>query len=90
MKYRKKPVVVEAMVWNGENIKEVKEFCGFDAHIHYSYTSFENQPQVKLVLVTLEGEMEVRPGSYIIKGVKGEFYPCRADVFTETYEVVEE
>lgn len=89
MKYRKKPVEVEAMVWNGENIAEVREFCGHDAHFHYTYVAFENQPRVNLVLVTLEGEMDVKPGNYIIKGVKGEFYPCRKDIFEETYEVVE-
>jgi len=90
MKYRKKPVVIEAIVWNGENIAEVKEFCGSNAHIHYSYTGLENQPQVNLVLVTLEGEMEAKPGCYIVKGVKGEVYPCRKDIFEETYEEVRE
>lgn len=89
MKYRKKPVVIDAIVWTGENIKEVKEFCGTNCRIHYSYTEFENAPQVHLVLCTLEGEMTARPGTYIVKGLKGEVYPCRKDIFEMTYEPVE-
>ena len=88
MKYRKKPVEIEAIVWNGENIDEVRAFCGHNAHFHYTYTSFENQPQINLVLVTLEGEMQTKPGYYIVKGVEGEVYPCRADIFAKTYEAV--
>lgn len=90
MKYRKKPVVIEAMKWTGENVKEVKEFCGRAAHMHYQYESFLNDPVVRLVLETLEGEMNVPNNYMIIKGVDGEFYGCRPDIFEATYEEVEE
>ena len=60
MKYRKIPVTVEAIQWNGENIKEIKEFAGGKAMIHYQYTAITpDVPNVILVLDTLEGEMHV-------------------------------
>ena len=89
MKYRKIPVVIEAMEWTGENVKEIKEFCGKAAKIHYQYTmAAPDQPTIMLVLDTLEGEMHASVGNMIIKGVKGEVYPCRRDIFDQTYEVV--
>jgi len=90
MKYRKIPVVIEAIRWTGENVKEVKEFAGGNAMIHYQYTAITPDiPEVVLVLNTLEGEMHVNKGYYIIKGVDNEIYGCRPDIFEKTYEVVE-
>lgn len=76
--YRKKPVVVEAVRWTGENHGEMCEFI--DPEV------FEMIPHVGLVIHTLEGDHRASPGDYIIKGVNGEFYPCKPDVFEKTYE----
>ena len=70
MKYRKKPVVIEAFQWKPEmgEIGPVKQkFIGY-------------------VIETLEGDMTVSDGDWVIKGVKGEFYPCKPDIFEATYE----
>lgn len=79
-KFRKKPVVIEALQWTGENAAEVTAFrggaCLFDA----------DGP----IIETLEGNMKAMPGDWIIKGVKGEFYPCKPDIFAATYEAVNE
>lgn len=76
--YRKKPVVVEAVQWTGENRAEMCEFI--DPEV------FEIIPRVGLVIHTLEGDHHASPGDYIIKGVNGEFYPCKPDIFAKTYE----
>ena len=81
MKFRKKPVVIEAVQWNGDNVTEMSNF----AKINLIFK--ENN---KLAIRTLEGEMEANVGDWIIKGVKGEFYPCKPDIFVETYEEVKE
>ena len=75
-KYITKPVVIEAVKWTGSNIKEVKEFVG------------KNLGAV-LVIKTLEGDMRADKGDYIIKGLRGEFYPCKPDVFEKKYEELE-
>lgn len=76
--YRKKPVVVEAVQWTGENHAEMCEFIDPEA--------FEIIPRIGLVIHTLEGDHHASPGDYIIKGVNGEFYPCKPDIFAKTYE----
>ena len=77
MKYRKKPVVIEAMEWTGDNDREIREFIGEDAFLK----------EGNLFIKTLEGEMRAALGDFIIKGVSGEFYPCKPDIFEATYEV---
>lgn len=81
MKYRKKPVVIEAMQWLGGNFIEIDNF------ITVHHETYPSQGIVKIP--TLEGVMEAIPGDYIIKGVNGEFYPCKPDIFYKTYEVAE-
>lgn len=81
MKYRKKPVVVEAVKYDKSHIGKVLDFCN-----ELKYNPHNNEYYVQ----TLEGAMKVSDGDYIIKGVKGEFYPCREDIFLQTYEEVEE
>ena len=76
--YRKKPVVIEAVQWTGENHAEMCEFI--DPEV------FEIIPRIGLVIHTLEGDHHASPGDYIIKGVNGEFYPCKPDIFAKTYE----
>ena len=80
-KYRKKPVIVEAVIWTGNNIDEVKEL----AKSAVENIIFVN---TNLYIETLEGNMKVSVGDYIIKGIAGEFYPCKPDIFKETYETV--
>ena len=76
--YRKKPVTVEAVQWTGETHAEMCDFI--DPEV------FEIIPRVGLVIHTLEGDHHASPGDYIIKGVNGEFYPCKPDIFAKTYE----
>lgn len=87
MKYRKKPVVIEAVQWTGDNQKEIEAFCG--AGVMFG-TIYEPDPVCVACIPTLEGKMYARPGDYIIKGVNGECYPCKPDVFAKTYERVGE
>jgi hypothetical protein len=79
--YRKKPVVIQAVQWTGENNVEILQFCS----TCYITSSGKTKD---LVITTLEGDMSASTGDYIIKGVKGEFYPCREDIFDLTYETV--
>ena len=80
-KYRKKPVIVEAVIWTGNNIDEVKEL----AKSAVENIIFVNN---NLYIETLEGNMNASVGDYIIKGIAGEFYPCKPDIFKQTYETV--
>ena len=79
MKYRKKPVVIEALQWDGTNWDEIGDWMGLHATA---------QMDDDFVIPTLEGDMRASVGDWIIKGVKGEFYPCKPDVFAATYEEV--
>ena len=80
-KYVKKPpLVVEAVQWTGDNAKEVQVFT--KGHL------FGREHSNKLLIITLEGDINVSIGDYIIKGVNGEFYPCKPDVFKKTYEEI--
>lgn len=81
MKFRKKPVVIEAIQWNGKNVDEIKEFMKVE-----KITPCND----KIHIVTLEGVMEASKNDFIIKGVQGEFYPCKPDIFESTYEEVVE
>ena len=82
MKYRKKPVVVEAIVWDGKNYREISDFAK-------SLKDTLVDPIAKKVYITtLEGTMTADIGDYIIKGIKGEFYPCKPDIFEKTYELI--
>lgn len=92
MKYRKKPVVIEAVKWTGINLEEIKAFVGKDLKYNIFDTAWEvgkGAPHVFMKIHTLEGDMDASVGDYIIKGVNGEFYPCKPGVFAKTYEVAE-
>lgn len=83
MKYRKKPVVIEAIEWQGdiESEDEIMEFMGVN--------ELEvNDMDTSIFIYTLEGKMKADVGDYIIKGINGEFYPCKPDIFEKTYELV--
>jgi hypothetical protein len=117
MKYVKKPIVIEAVQWNGENWKEIFNFLGgensrnqfggnvqitgknFIYHsvdplmvctnvIPYSWCQLtQSNIIVSLTIKTLEGDMQASIGDYIIKGIKGEYYPCKPDIFEQSYDV---
>jgi hypothetical protein len=73
---RKKPVVVQAMQYTGDNIADLREWA--DVTWSDTYGAW--------AVVTLEGEMKLEPGCYVICGLQGEFYPCRQDIFEASYE----
>lgn len=83
-KYRKLPGVIEAVRFNGRNYEEIFGFCGRPSggkiHLHG-----DDHAANKILIHTLEGVMTADAGDWIIKGVKGEFYPCKPDIFAETY-----
>lgn len=82
MKFRKKPVVIDAIRWNGLNASEVLDFIGYDNALLWSGKG-------TIEIHTLEGKMTASEGDWIIKGIQGEFYPCKPDIFEATYEPVE-
>jgi hypothetical protein len=78
-KYRKKPVEVEAIRFDSTNQREIAAWMGI---VNYD-------PNARLIhIATLEGVMVAQPGDWIIRGVKGEFYPCKPAIFQATYEEV--
>jgi len=83
-KYRKKPVIIEAVQWKGGNPFEILDF------IEGSDRAVDMQEGCDFFKIkTLEGDMTVSPSDYIIKGIQGEIYPCKPDIFKDTYEEVE-
>lgn len=85
--YRKKPVTIEAVQFDGLNPTEIKDFVGENCEMEI-YDNKVTPPVARIVIHTLEGDMEVSKGDYVIKGVKGEFYQCKPDIFEQTYESV--
>lgn len=84
-KYRKKPVVVDAFQW----FPEMGEGNGVVLENWSPHIDGKPMGPAEYFCRTLEGPLHVSPGDWIIKGVKGEFYPCKPDVFEQTYEPVE-
>lgn len=82
MKYRKKPVIIEALQWTGLNEDEIYEFTHGLSH----YCAND----CRMFIQTLEGTVEASSGDFIIRGVEGEYYPCKPDIFEKTYELVED
>jgi hypothetical protein len=80
MKFRKKPVVIEAVQWDGTNVAEIREHFG--AFLGWTFGAQEG-----IKIETLEGVHFASKGDYVIKGVKGEFYPCKPDIFQMTYDL---
>jgi len=87
--YRKKPVVIDAIQWLGES--------SFDEL--FKFTNADNNPGIVGMkngrsdiaqIRTLEGIMDAQPNDFIIKGIQGEFYPCKPDIFAATYDKVED
>lgn len=101
-KYRKKPVIIEAVQYiRGQEVPAVEFLGGYDRNIHEvrigeyetdvaKFTMDWYDQGCSIDIKTLEGLMHVSDGDWIIKGVNGEFYPCKPDIFEKTYEKVEE
>jgi hypothetical protein len=81
--YRKRPVQIEAIQFTGHNDDEIAAFVG-----NKGFDPIDNRPTWQIH--TLEGVMTAEVGDYIIKGVAGEFYPCKPDIFWQTYEQIGE
>ncbi len=94
MKYIKKPIEIEALQWTGENHRQMFNFLGGEDEEYITasginfYIDF-TKVDGGLVIKTLEGEHIATIGDYIIKGVKGEFYPCKTDIFEMTYDKID-
>jgi len=96
MKFRKKPVVIEAKQLTPETAEEIGAWCGADM-CKSDNTNYQSYlwgwalpiKERNLRIPTLEGEMFASIGDWIIQGIAGEFYPCKPDIFEATYERVE-
>jgi len=77
MLFKKKPVEVEAVLYDGKNANEI---------INFSECKIKATDTDALLIETLEGAMTASVGDFIIRGVEGEFYPCKPDIFEKTYE----
>jgi hypothetical protein len=93
-KFRKKPVVIEAIQWNGLNEIEIMDFVGRKLQVSRPPAHIEHDREipheaVTIEIPTLEGTMTANRMDWIIKGVAGEHYPCKNDIFEKTYEAVE-
>ena len=86
MKFRKKPIVIEAIQFTGGNLFECLHFMGESQDV---IDNLELHATDSPVIHTLEGTMHTSQGDWIIRGVQGELYPCNPDIFAATYEAVE-
>lgn len=90
--FKKRPVIIEAVLWKGDNLFEIISFTN-DVPVLKGNTAQEKWDEYcslvdkeGLKIYTLEGKMNADIGDWIIKGIKGEFYPCKPDIFQLTYE----
>jgi hypothetical protein len=83
VKFRKKPVVIEAIKFTGENFPEINEWANVE-RLNVSRDILRDALQID----TAEGTMTASIGDWIIRGVKGEYYPCKPDIFEATYDEV--
>lgn len=81
MRYKKKPIIVDAKQWTGDNLEEINQFFG---------GNFKVGKARFLMIQTLEGLMMAAPRDWIIRGIAGEVYPCKPDIFEATYEEVDD
>lgn len=87
MKFRKKPVVIEAIQLTSENFWEVYRWIDTDGS---AGEWCRDDDECYITIKTLEGKIKAQENDWIIKGVSGEFYPCKPDIFQLTYDAVEE
>ena len=96
MKYRKKPVIIEAFKYDGDFIDSKGSYyipdwaiSAFESGIMYYNSMYDEGEPCELFIKTLEGIHHVSVGDYVIKGIEGELYPCKPDIFEKTYELAE-
>jgi len=100
MKYRKKPIIIEAIQWTGDNVEEILDFVGSDSASIIAEFDTDQTPSIDTSLLgtleirTLEGVMTASIGDWVIEEPfptdDRQFYPCKSDIFEETYDLVEE
>lgn len=92
-RYRKKPVVVEAMQWpDAESYESVCQRAAIHRWVNgngHQTEVVDDNGDIYAAVVTLEGKMRIGPGDYVIRGISGEFYPCKPDIFEASYEAVD-
>lgn len=86
MKFRKKPVVIEAYQWTGKTLSDRDEFVKDSGFPCWGLGALNNA--TGMIIPTLEGDHIAKTGDWIIKGVSGEYYPCKPDIFEKTYEKI--
>ena len=82
-KWRKKPAIIDAVMITHDNVQQVADWCNGTAVVEHDGVRVKD---VAVLIPTLEGVMRGDEGDFIIRGVQGEFYPCKASIFLETYE----
>ncbi|MEE5136192.1 hypothetical protein V2J83_11830 [Pseudomonas alliivorans] len=93
MRFRKLPVVIDAVQWTGDNLREVITFTDGPPEVRSMHAGEKWEDYERLVatdgfkICTLEGKMSAAVGDWIIKGVQGEFYACKPEIFAATYEL---
>lgn len=95
MKFRKKPIVIEAFKYEGDLMNSDGSYCvpdwavkAYDSGILFVDAINGEEPPYDLFINTLEGRMLVNVGDYVIQGINGELYPCKPDIFEKTYDIV--
>lgn len=83
--YRKKPVIIQAVCWSG--LDDTIRIINWISHVGGAIHGWKFDAS-GITIPTMEGEMTASPGDWIIQGVKGEFYPCKPEIFQLTYEEV--
>ena len=95
MKARKKPVVIEAIKWDGSNLYEVETFLGkaykgVKVLNDAAWQVGKGIPIAEISIKTIDSIAKAINGDYVLKGTEGEFYPCKPDIFEKTYEIIED
>ena len=88
IKARKKPIEIEAIIWDGCRWNEICDFCENKVVWIWAEGHKWDGDYMQVSIPTLEGTMVANIGDYIIRGVKGEYYPCKPDVFKATYDIL--
>jgi hypothetical protein len=87
----KRPVVIQAIRWDGNNVRELSEFMGEkfpNGTLKRKFDIYGDTSNPDLVIFTLEGDRHAAVGDWIIRGTQGEFYPCKPDIFEQIYEEI--
>ena len=91
MKYKSKPVVIEAIQWTGRNLSDILAFCPIikgTIVVEQPWEAGKESPGLNMTVHTPSGVCGVEVGDYIVKGIGGEFYSCKPDIFEQAYKEV--